>query len=151
VADRLDSARVLRALARPGIGDELRALGVRDLSAFGPDDYEGEAQWPPWNEARIRELVDEEAVKREVKGEPGRPRVLVTKATLLEIFKQSLERARDTAEPPRPYYQQIATDNGVKRTWVTPIVKWVAAHQQEALHAVATSEIPPRFSTCVRN
>lgn len=104
---------------------------------------------PRWE--HLPPLDDVEPAKPEVRGEPGRPRVLVTKATLLEIFKQSLERARDTAKPPRPHYQEIADDNGVKRTWVTPIVKWVVGHQQEALHALATSEIPARFSTCVRD
>ena len=53
---------------------------------------------------------------------PGRPNVTVTKDTLLEILRQSLERTR--SKPPRPSYQQIADDNDVKRTWVTPIVKW---------------------------
>ncbi len=104
---------------------------------------------PPWG--RLPPLEDDEPAKHDVKGEPGRPRVLVTKDTIFEIFRQSLERARDTAKPPRPYYWQIADDNEVKRTWVTPIVKWVAGHQQEALHALAASEIPPRFSTCVRD
>ncbi len=104
---------------------------------------------PPWE--RLPPLEDDEPAKHEVKGEPGRPRVLVTKGALFEIFRQSLERARDTAEPPRPYYAEIAADNGVKRTWVTPIVKWVAGHQHEALHALTTSEIPPRFSTYIRD
>jgi hypothetical protein len=55
VIEGLTPARVLRALARPGIGDELHALGVRDVSGF-PDP---EVLWPPENEPRIRELVDE--------------------------------------------------------------------------------------------
>jgi hypothetical protein len=84
---------------------------------------------PDWGQ--LPRLEGDEPAKHEVRGEPGRPRVLVTKDTLFEIFRQALERARDTAKPPHPYYQQIAAENGVKRTWVTPIVKWVAGHQQE--------------------
>lgn len=60
MADGLDPVRVHQAMARPGYGDELHALGVRDLSGFGPDEASSLAfDWPPWNEARIRELVDE--------------------------------------------------------------------------------------------
>jgi hypothetical protein len=40
MADLLDPVRVLRALASAGVGDELHALGVRDLSGYGDDDYE---------------------------------------------------------------------------------------------------------------
>jgi hypothetical protein len=82
-------------------------------------------------------------------GTPGRPNVTVTKDTLLEIFRQSLERTR--SKPPQPSYQQIADDNDVKRTWVTPIVKWAEKHPQTALHATRASKIPARFSTIVRN
>lgn len=80
---------------------------------------------------------------------PGRPNVTVTKETLLEILQQSLERTRSKA--PRPSYQQIADDNDVKRTWVTPIVKWAENHPQTALHATRVSQIPARFSTIVRD
>jgi hypothetical protein len=60
MAGGLDPVRVHQAMARPGYGDELHALGVRDLSGFGPDEASSLAfDWPPWNEARIRELVDE--------------------------------------------------------------------------------------------
>jgi hypothetical protein len=55
MAGGLDPERVLQAMARPGVGDELHNLGVRDLSGFG----DTAVDWPPWNEARIRELVDE--------------------------------------------------------------------------------------------
>ena len=82
-------------------------------------------------------------------GTPGRPNVTVTKDTLLEIFRQSLQRTR--SKPPQPSYQQIADDNDVKRTWVTPIVKWAEKHPQTALHATRVSKIPARFSTIVRN
>lgn len=54
MAGGLDPVRVLRALARPGLGHELHALGVRNLSTFGgPDLYV-----PPEHESRVRELVD---------------------------------------------------------------------------------------------
>jgi hypothetical protein len=82
-------------------------------------------------------------------GTPGRPNVTVTKDTLLRIFRQSLERAR--SKPPQPGYQQIADDNGVKRTWLTPIVKWAEKHPKETLDAIRSSEIPARFSTIVRD
>ena len=82
-------------------------------------------------------------------GTPGRPNVTVTKDTLLEILQQSLERTR--SKPPRPSYQQIADANDVKRTWVTPIVKWAENHPQTALHATRVSQIPARFSTIVRD
>jgi hypothetical protein len=95
MADGLDPARVLRALARPGIGDELHALGVRDLSGYGDDDYDGEAQWPPWNEARIRELVDEafagEATRATTTVHPGGarfkewPRLALEEATRMWV------------------------------------------------------------------
>ncbi len=82
-------------------------------------------------------------------GAPGRPNVTVTKDTLLDILRQSLERTR--SRPPQPTYEQIAADNDVKRTWVTPIVKWVEKHPQTALHATRVAEIPARFSTIVRD
>jgi hypothetical protein len=86
-----------------------------------------------------------------VKGEPGRPTVRVDKDTMLEILRQSLERAASTATRPRPYIKDIAASNDVKRTWVTPIVKWVAAHQAETLQALAVPEIPSRFSAYIRD
>jgi hypothetical protein len=92
-------------------------------------------------------LVNDSA-EASVVGARGRPNVTVTKDTLLEIFRQSLERTR--SKPPQPSYQQIADDNDVKRTWVTPIVKWAEQHPQTALHATRASTIPARFSTIVR-
>jgi hypothetical protein len=53
--DGLSPERVIRALARPGLGDELDALGVRDLSGFGP----AEVYIPPEHESWVRELIDE--------------------------------------------------------------------------------------------
>jgi hypothetical protein len=54
--DGLSPERVIRALARPGLGDELHALGVRDLSTFGgPDVY-----IPPQRESWVRQLIDQE-------------------------------------------------------------------------------------------
>jgi hypothetical protein len=55
VADELDPVRVLRALARPGVGAELHALGVRDLSTFGGADV----YIPSEHESWVRQLVDE--------------------------------------------------------------------------------------------
>jgi hypothetical protein len=55
MADGLTPERVEQAMARPGVGDELRDLGVRDVSGF-PDP---EFLWPERNEARIREVVNE--------------------------------------------------------------------------------------------
>ena len=73
----------------------------------------------------------------------------VTRDTLLEILRQSLERTR--SQPPQPSYQQIADDNDVKRTWVTPIIKWAEKHPWEALDALRLSNVPARFSTIVRD
>ena len=82
-------------------------------------------------------------------GTSGRPKVTVTQDTLRVILWQSLERTR--SKPPQPSYQQIADDNDVKRTWVTPIVKWAEKHPQEALDAIWSSKVPARFSTIVRD
>jgi hypothetical protein len=82
-------------------------------------------------------------------GTSGRPKVTVTQDTLRVILWQALERTR--SKPPRPTYQQIADDNDVKRTWVTPIVKWAENHPQTALQATRASKIPARFSTIVRD
>jgi hypothetical protein len=79
---------------------------------------------------------------------PGRPKVTVAKDTLLEIFRQSLERTR--SKPPHPSYQQIADDNDVKRAWVTPIVKWAEQHPRTTHHAIRMSRIPARFSPIVK-
>jgi hypothetical protein len=53
VADDLDPVRVLRALARPGVGAGLHALGVRDLSTFGGPNVYVSAE----HELRVRHLV----------------------------------------------------------------------------------------------
>jgi hypothetical protein len=55
MADGLSPERVIRALARPGLGDELHALGVRDMSTFGGADV----YIPPEHESYIRERIDE--------------------------------------------------------------------------------------------
>ena len=94
-------------------------------------------------------LENDAAAEASTPAAPGRPNVTVTKDTLLEILRQSLERTR--SQPPRPSYQQIADDNDVKRTWVTAIVKWAESHPQTALHATRVSKIPARFSTLVRD
>ena len=92
--------------------------------------------------------VKDDAADASGVGTPGRPKVTVTQETLLQIFRQSLERTR--SDPPQPSYQQIADDNGVKRTWVTPIVKWAEMHPRTALHATQVSKVPTTFSTIVR-
>jgi hypothetical protein len=155
MTDGLTPERVFLALARPGFGDELGALGVRDVSGFGPN----EVLWPPENEARIMEIVelsegaltDDKAARSGAQGIPGRPRVTITEDTLFNIFRQSLERARSTSKPAQPSYEAIAATNEVGRTWVTPVVKWAVAHQLEARQAIALSETPERFSTIVRD
>jgi hypothetical protein len=53
--DGLSPERVIRALARPGLGDELRGLGVRDWSTFGGADV----YVPPERESYVRELIDQ--------------------------------------------------------------------------------------------
>jgi hypothetical protein len=55
VAGELDPVLVLRALARPGVGDELHRLGVRDLSTFGGEDV----YVPPKHKSWVRELVEQ--------------------------------------------------------------------------------------------
>jgi hypothetical protein len=55
MADELDPVRVLRALARPGVGDELHALGVRNLTGFGP----AHVYVPPDHKSYVRELIDQ--------------------------------------------------------------------------------------------
>lgn len=85
------------------------------------------------------------------KDKGGRPEVEISQDTLHAIFRQSLERARSTSKRAKPSYQEIADDNGVGRTWVTPIVKWAVKHQREAREAIRLSKTPPRFSTFVRD
>ena len=84
MVDAVDPVRVSQAIARPGYGEELYALGVRDLTGFGPPEF----GWPPWNEARIRQVVDEAlaterpARRRKRRAGPGRSNgeVLVVEA-----------------------------------------------------------------------
>jgi len=80
-------------------------------------------------------------------GDPGRPHTKITKATLLELFARGLERAR--SKRPQPSYAAIADEHELKRTWVTPIVKWAEKHPSEAREAIASSKTPERFSTIV--
>src|SRR5262249_40823060 len=105
---------------------------------------ERQAKFDRWLDSQLRETDS-------VKGEPGRPTIKVSKETMLEIFRQSLERTRSTAKRREPTYEAIADANGVKRAWVTPIVKWAEKHQRDARRAIAMSEIPPRFSTYIKD
>jgi hypothetical protein len=137
-------------------GDEGHPQPV-DPASYGPAINGGEPVFrsPPWR--RLPRLDDVDASEGQpstgpaAKDKGGRPSVEISKATLHEIFRQSLERARSTAKRPKPTYQEIADDNGVGRTWVTPIVKWAVKHQKEARSAIALSETPSRFSTFVRD
>jgi hypothetical protein len=88
-------------------------------------------------------------VKKEARGEPGRPRATVTQDELLEILARGLEQARSTSRPRQPTYAAIASEFGLKRTWATQIVKWAEAHQKQAREAIALSKTPRRFSTIV--
>jgi hypothetical protein len=79
----------------------------------------------------------------------GRPEVEISQDTLFEIFRQSLQRGPSRRS--KPTYEEIAANNGVERTWVTPIVKWAVKHPREAREAIRLSKTPPRFSTFVRD
>ena len=147
---------IVRAIDdRPRKFSELYAVLLRELKQRpepGEDTPARRARSSALHAARgvgSRPRRSQGAVEAPTAGAPGRPNVSVTKDTLLEIFRQSLERTR--SKPPRPTYQQIADDNDVKRTWVTPIVKWAENHPQTALHATRVSKIPARFSTIVRD
>ena len=154
---------VLIAYASGTVGGELHSLGVRDLSTFGGADVyipEGRERvvWARVVEYHdcVAQPEDEASAARPPAGpvskdKGGRPPVEISKDALLEIFRQSLERARSTAKRPQPSYEAIADAVGVKRTWVTPIVKWAVKHQREARRAIASSETPARFSTFVRD
>jgi len=88
----------------------------------------------------------------EPKGESGRPENRIARAALFGLFERGLERARcPNKRRRRPTYDEIADEFGLKRTWITPIVKWAEAHQRQALRAVRTSKTPARFSTLVRD
>ncbi|MGH3083635.1 MAG: hypothetical protein ACRDNP_06160 [Gaiellaceae bacterium] len=60
--------------------------GVIDV---GPHASEVVVDEPLPESVRLPALEDDEPATHEVKGEPGQPRVLVTKDTLFEIFRQS--------------------------------------------------------------
>ena len=105
------------------------------------------APWTP-DDGGFLQRVQADAAGARRPGTPRRPKVTVTKDTLLEILRQSLERTR--SKPPQPSYQQIADDNNVKRSWVTPIIKWAEDHPEDALDTIRLSEVPARFSTIIR-
>ena len=155
ILDARDVPELAPVLGRAGMSFEEK-LRVA-LVWFGDDGHPQPEQRSNWetvgrtpNRGRLPRL-DGDETPAAPKGDPGRPSVTVTKEILLEIFKQSLERARSTEKRKQPSYARIAADHEVGRTWVTPIVKWVARHPGDALHAVALSEIPQRFSTIVRD
>ena len=75
-------------------------------------------------------------------GESGRPRITLNKETLFVLFERGLERARSTERRRQPSYERIADEVGLKRTWVTPIVKWAERHQLEARKAIVSVENP---------
>lgn len=109
----------------------------------------GITEGAPTNEAGTSALPESPPAK--IKSVGGRPKVIISRKTLHSIFRQSLERARSTTKPAQPTFQMIADANGVKRTWVTPIVEWAIRNQEEALRAIRLSETPPKFSTIVRD
>lgn len=100
MADGLDPVRIAQAMARPGVGEELRALGVRDLSGFGDPEF----GWPPWNEARIRQVVDEALDDDEppAKQQPKQPRQrepdqiakTTVKNLMLELVRRKAEQRK---------------------------------------------------------
>jgi hypothetical protein len=139
------------ARSRPGFGDDIRRVESRLglWQSFPPHDHAA---------ARISELKTEKralvvaALEEDAKGESGRPELTITQAVLFGLFERGLERARSTTKKRRhPSYDSIADEYGLKRTWVTPIVKWAEKHQREARKAIRTSKTPPRFSTLVRD
>ena len=142
-----------RSQPRPGLGDVTPSRGSTPFQADQRplprvDDY-----WP----GRLRQAAGGEGSSPRPGNdagssrarESGQRKVTVTHDTLRVILRQSLQRTR--SKPPQPSYQQIADDNDVKRTWVTPIVKWAEKHPREARDALWMSRVPARFSTIVRD
>ena len=94
-----------RALARPEVGDELRALGVKVVPAMGKK-YPGV---PAEHEARVREILAELAAGQpEPKGEPGRPGLTITKEVLHGLLRRGLERAHSSKKR-RERHESVAT------------------------------------------
>jgi hypothetical protein len=125
----------------------LRAkYGVNVLERAGsPDPY---IDVPDGQLAAVRAFVAR-CLGSTAKGDAGRPSIKVSTKTLLSIFERALERGAGSRATPS--YGDIAKEAGVKRTWVTPIVKWAVKHKKEARWAIDMSEIPARFSTLVED
>jgi hypothetical protein len=117
--DGLTPERVEQAMARPGVGDELHALGVRDVSGFNPAGA-SEFLWPEANEERIRQVVDEALVDFETDREPpaadeldaapiepdlsGRPMPALSVAMGIKLYSEGATQYRvrtDTKLSPR--------------------------------------------------
>jgi hypothetical protein len=131
VADDLDPVRVLRAIARPGLGDELRALGVVDMSGFG----DAEVYVPPEHESYVRELIDqafgrETPTTRRRRHRPGR-----TKGPVLEAEANKAARIymRDSGLSPYAVWTRY-NPKRVKQTDNPKLLsKNMVAHLVEAL------------------
>jgi hypothetical protein len=95
MADGLTPERVLWAMARPGVGDELRALGVRELSGFNATGAQ-EFGWPPWNEARIQQVVadalDDDEPTQEQPEPRHRPPDPIPEATVKDLKWELAQR-----------------------------------------------------------
>jgi hypothetical protein len=149
--NREDAIRaVLRWYEQHPLREKLRSWSPMTGKAYEAPPRRPELALPRLE--RLPPLDDDGRLEPPVsKNRGGRPTVEVSKDTLLEILRQSLQRARSTAKRPKPTYQEIAANNGVERTWVTPIVKWAVKHPREAREAIRLSKTPPRFSTFVRD
>jgi hypothetical protein len=146
MADGLDPERVLQALARPGVGDELHALGVRDLSGFGP----AEVYIPPEHVARVRELVEAEEAEPAAEDQPKlderAERWRIPYDSFWYILEQRVKRgklAKVSTLAERTRRSRRLTFVG--RTRVAHVVEWIEAHPEQAERALALHEIPAGF------
>ena len=107
-------------IERPGVGDELHALGVRDLSSFGgPDVYV-----PPDHESLVRQLVDDAldsaraAEKAEArKREPNRRDRRRDQREADAIARQVVELLQDSKkrQPPKPGPKEVDPPRATKQ------------------------------------
>jgi hypothetical protein len=137
-------ARIEKALGVP----VAKLLGIRDIPELHLPKLEVVEVEPEQADIGPLEVV---VVQPETKGESGRPKITITKETLLALFASGLERARSMKKRREPSYDSIADEHGLKRTWTTPIVKWAETHQREAREAIASSKAPRSFSTLIRD
>jgi hypothetical protein len=94
-----------------------------------------------------RDEAREDKSKGKSKGKPGRHKKTVSDAVVLGLLERGLERHRSLNKRRKePGYKKIADEFDLARTWATEIVKWAEKHPHEARRAIATSEIPTRFS-----